>query len=186
MRKFSLLAGAGLLFALRLYAGNLGGDPTPAVWKEQHLDFLYRGITSRYSCDGLRDKMRLLLLELGARRDMKILATGCDYSLAPRFGNGPVPNLRVVFSAPALPDAAAKPLHPGDLAAVSASFQPFSVTADAFRRFDIGDCELVEEFARQILPKFTARDVKKDITCVPNQLSGMPFLLRGEVLKVSP
>jgi hypothetical protein len=186
MRKFLLLTGAGLMFALPLFAGELGGEPQPAVWKEQHLDFLYRGITSRYSCDGLRDKMRLLLLELGARRDPKIMATGCDYSLTPRFGRGPVPSVRVVFSAPVLPDAAAKPLHPGDLAPLSASFQPFTVTADAFRRFDIGDCELVEEFARQILPKFATRDVKKDITCVPNQSSAMPFLLRGEVLKVSP
>jgi hypothetical protein len=187
MRKFLVRAVAGLMFALPLYAGNLGGDPTPAVWKEQRLDFVYRGITSRYSCEGLRDKMRLLLLELGARRDLKISAMGCDYTVPPQFGKASVaPSLRIVFSAPALPDAAAKPLHPGDLAAVSAGFQPFRVTADAFRRFDIGDCELVEEFARQILPKFATRDVKKDITCVPNQLSGMPYLLLGEALKVSP
>ncbi len=47
--------------------------PFPAVWKEQHLEFSYMGRTARYSCEGLRDKMRSLLLDLGARRDL----TGC-------------------------------------------------------------------------------------------------------------
>ena len=34
------------------------GVPLAAVWREQHLDFYYMGRTSRYSCDGLRDKVR--------------------------------------------------------------------------------------------------------------------------------
>jgi len=55
------------------------------------------------------------------------------------------------LSAPALPDAAAKPLHPGDLSATDARFVAFAITSDAFRNMGIGDCELVEEFTRQIL-----------------------------------
>jgi hypothetical protein len=53
------------------------GNPMAAVWKEQHINFFYMGRTSRYSCEGLRDKVRAMLLELGARRDMNIAAVGC-------------------------------------------------------------------------------------------------------------
>jgi hypothetical protein len=90
-----------------------------------------------------------------------------------------------VFSAPALPDASLKPLHPGDLTAVDAHYEPFTLTSDAFRNYGVGDCELVEEFVRDILPHMSARDVKQDITCVPYQASGSRFWVRGEILRAA-
>ena len=48
------------------------------------------------------------------------------------------------------------------------------------------DCELVQEFSRQILPKLVTRSLKRDITCVPFQASGSRFLVRGEILKPLP
>ncbi len=162
------------------------GNPMPAVWKEQHIDFFYRGRTAQYSCDGLRDKVRALLIDLGARRDVKVVPIGCQGGAAgsPRGLN--LPSLNLTFSAPALPDAAAKPLHVGDLAATDARFEPFSIASDAFRNMGIGDCELVEEFARQILPKLAARGVRQDIACVPHGQNGSRFLVRGEILKTLP
>jgi hypothetical protein len=142
------------------------------------------GRTVRYSCDGLRDKVRALLLDLGARRDLKITAIGCDAD-RPR-NNSPSPSLSITFSAPALPNPAAKPLHEGDLAAADARFETFTITSDAFRNLGLGDCELVEEFARQILSKLATRDLKQDITCVPYQLSGSRFLVKGEILRPLP
>ena len=156
----------------------------PAVWKERHIDFFYRGRTARYSCDGLRDKVRAMLLDLGARRDAKVVAIGCEPDRV-RF-NSTGPSLNIIFSAPALPDAAAKPLRQGDLAATDARFEAFTITSDAFRNMGIGDCELVEEFTRQILPKLATRAVKRDITCVPDQQTGSRFLVRGEILKTLP
>jgi hypothetical protein len=150
------------------------GVPIAAVWKEQHLNFVYMGRTSRYSCDGLRDKVRAMLLDLGARRDIRISAVGCEGSMGP--------SLNIVVSTPALPNAAAKPLHPGDLAAVDARFETFTITSDPFRNMEM-DCELVEEFARQILPKLVTRELKKDITCVPYQQSRSRFLVRGKILR---
>lgn len=184
MRNVRLIAGFGLMFALPLWAGGAAtGTPLAAVWKEKHLEFLYIGRTARYSCEGLRDKMRALLLDLGARRDLKVSVVGCDESAPTRGSIGP--RLGIVFSSPALPDATAKPLHPGDLAGVDARFETFTLTSDAFRNYGIGDCELIEEFTRQILPKLTTRDVKQDITCLPNQFSGSRFFVRGEILKAA-
>ena len=184
MRTILLIVGVGVLFALPLRADEPVGSPLQAVWKEQHLEFSYMGRTARYSCQGLRDKMRSLLLDLGARRDLQVSLVGCNES-AP-LGRGYLgPRLSLTFSSPALPDTAAQPLHPGDLAAVSAHFEPFTLTSDAFRNYGVGDCELVEEFAKEILPHFSARDVKQDITCVPYQASGSRFWVRGEILRAA-
>ena len=142
------------------------------------------GRTSRYSCEGLRDKVRAMLLDLGARRDMRHHGAGLRRCRRRAGRPGSLgPSLNMVLSTPALPDAAAKPLHPGDLAAVDARFEPFTITSDAFRNMGIADCELVEEFARQILPKLATRNLKQDITCVPFEQSGSRFLVRGEVLR---
>jgi|SRR5450631_3963804 hypothetical protein len=185
MRAFWVLASVGLMFSLPLWAAGGGaGDPLPAVWKEQRLDFSYMGRTARYSCEGLRDKMRSLLLDLGARRDLKVSVLACDESAALRRGYVG-PRLSIVFSSPALPDAAAQPLRTGDLSAVDARYESFTLTSDAFRNYGVGDCELVEEFARQILPKLATKDVKQDITCVPYQASGSRFFVRGEILRAA-
>ena len=185
MRAFWVLAGVGLMFSLPLQAAGEGaGSPVLAVWKEQRLDFSYMGRTARYSCEGLRDKMRSLLLDLGARRDLKVSLLGCNESAPLRHGYlGP--RLNIVFSSPVLPDSAAQPLHAGDLSAVEARYESFTLTSDAFRNYGVGDCELVEEFARQILPKFATKDVKQDITCVPYQASGSRFFVRGEILRAA-
>jgi hypothetical protein len=182
MRTLLLIAVVGVLFALPLRAAAAVGSPLQAVWKEQHLEFSYMGRTARYSCQGLRDKMRSLLLDLGVRRDLQVLLLGCDES-AP-LGRGYLgPRLSLVFSSPALPEPSSKPLHPGDLTAVDARYESFTLTSDAFRNYGVGDCELVEEFAKEILPHLSARDVKQDITCVPYQTSGSRFWVRGEILR---
>jgi hypothetical protein len=185
MRAFWVLAGVGLMFSQPLWAaGEESGSRVPAVWKEHRLDFAYMGRTARYSCEGLRDKMRSLLLDLGARRDLKVSLLACDESAPLRHGYlGP--RLSIVFSSPALPDAAARPLRAGDVSVVAARYESFTLTSDAFRNYGVGDCELVEEFARQILPKFATKDVKQDITCVPYQSSGSRFFIRGEILRAA-
>jgi hypothetical protein len=184
MRTFWVIAGVGVLFGLPVWAADPVGSPLQAVWREQHLEFSYLGRTARYSCQGLRDKMTSLLLDLGARRDLQVSLLGCNES-AP-LGRGYLgPRLSLVFSSPALPDASAKPLHAGDLESVDAHYEPFTLTSDAFRNYGVGDCELVQEFTRDILPHLSARNVKQDITCVPYQASGSRFLVRGEILRAA-
>jgi hypothetical protein len=186
MRAFWVFASVGLMFTLPRWAAGEGGNSLPAVWKEQRFDFSYMGRTARYSCEGLRDKMRSLLLDLGARRDLQVSVLACNESESEPLRRGYVgPRLSIVFSSPALPDAAARPLHTRDLSPVDARYESFTLTSDAFRNYGIGDCELVEEFARQILPKLATRDVKQDITCVPYQGSGSRFFVRGEILRAA-
>ena len=93
---------------------------------------------------------------------------------------------RSIFPRPRCPTAGARPLREGDLAAVDARFQSFRIESDAFRNMGIGDCELVQQFAQQLLSKLTVRDVHQDIVCVPYQPSASRFLVRGEILKPLP
>jgi hypothetical protein len=165
------------------------GGPMPAVWKEQHVEFSYTGRTSRYSCDGLLEKVRAMLLDLGARRDVKLTPLHCadaEPMHGPMHGDGGGSRIKIVFSSPARPEAVDKPLHPGDLAVTDARFEPFTIMSDAFRNMGIGDCELVQEFTRQILPRLAVRDVRQDILCVPYKPSASRFFVRGEVFKSLP
>jgi hypothetical protein len=184
MRFIWVFAGLGLAAAACAWAAD-GGAPMAAVWKEQHLRFSYMGRTSRYSCDGLRDKVRAMLLDMGARRDLTITALGCDPAAAQAGPGSPGPSLNIGFSSPALPDPNARPMHT-DLAALHARFEAFTIGSDVFRNMSVADCELVEAFARQILPRLATRNVKQDITCVPYQQGGGRFLVRGEVLRSVP
>ena len=188
MRFLAGFAGAVLLLTAAGAAAPApeGGAPLAAVWKEQRLKFVYMGRTARYSCDGLRDKIRGMLLDLGARRDLRITTVSCDDSAPGTLLGSVGPSIALTFSSPALPDAGAQPPHRGDLGAVDARFEQFTIGRDVFRNMDIGDCELVQQFARQVLPKLAARGIKEDITCVPNQPSGSRFLVRGEVLRALP
>jgi hypothetical protein len=162
-------------------ATALPDGPIAAVWREHRVNFHYFGRTSLYSCDGLRDKVRALLIELGARRDLRITTAGC---IDLRFPN-PSAGLSIVFSVPTLASRQLAAARPGDLAPVEARYSAFTLTRDAFRNLDVGDCELIEEFAQQLLPKLSTRNVTQKITCVPHQLSGNSFLVRGLVLKAA-
>jgi hypothetical protein len=174
---------AGPAAQTRTPAGT--GDSMPAVWKERHVEFFYAGRTARYSCDGLLEKVRAMLLDLGARRDVKITPLRCA-DTERMHGDGGGSRIKIVFSSPAQPEAADKPLHKGDLVATDARFERFTITSDAFRNLGIGDCELVQEFTRQILPRLMVRDVRQDIVCVPYKPSVSRFFIRGEVLKSVP
>ena len=55
-----------------------------AVWKPQQVDFFFQSFTVFYTCDGLRGRLRKLLLAAGARpKDLKIQVNGCDSSDTP-------------------------------------------------------------------------------------------------------
>ena len=55
--------------------------PPPAhvagAWQEHKYSFQYMGFTSTYSCDGLADKLKVLLLAAGARADVKSQPGAC-------------------------------------------------------------------------------------------------------------
>jgi hypothetical protein len=179
------LAVAGLLRTMDASAGDATGGAVAAdtrvsaVWKAETLHFLYLGRTARYSCIGLEDKMQTLLLALGARRDLSVHAQGCHVAERLTQGASVGPSVNIVFSSP----VPAPPSPGGDVGTLDARFEPFSLANDAMHNMQSADCELVQQFVQQILPKLATRNVKTDISCSPHETSGGSFMIRGEVLR---
>jgi hypothetical protein len=55
-----------------------------AAWTQQKFDFTALGFQSRYSCFGLTDYIKRILLELGARKDDLVVGeVGCGFGTPP-------------------------------------------------------------------------------------------------------
>jgi len=147
----------------------------PAVWTLHEVDLQYMGFTTRYTCSGLKSKVRLLLKHMGVREDVKILERGCE------FGYQKVadfPRLKISFYAPTLPEPGDR--DPGE--PVLGVWKPVTIKRNVPKGLEMGDCELVEIFRDRVISKFLTRDVQGDVNCIPHQLVGNRIDLRFEVL----
>lgn len=168
-----LAAILGLLLCSTAYPDS-GDGGQPAVWAQKEFQFTYLGITTKYSCDGLRDKMRTILLELGARKqDLKISDWGCATL------NGrpdPFPGVAVKMSVLVPADS------PGAAQTVPGHWKAVKLQLDRSSLSEAGECELVEQVKQKVLPVFTTRNVDLRNNCVPHQLTPGGTLLTAEVL----
>jgi hypothetical protein len=156
-------------------AEDTGLEEAAAAWKKHEVDLLYMGFTTRYSCGGLKSKVKLLLKHLGARDDIKILERGCEfgYQYVADF-----PRLEITFYAPELPEPGARAVG----TPVLGVWKPVVIKRNSPRGLEMGDCELVEIFRDRVIPRFLTRNVAGDINCIPHQLVGNRIDLRFEVL----
>jgi hypothetical protein len=149
--------------------------PTWVVWTPKELRFVYMGFTSHYSCDGLRDKMRAILLQLGARSDLTVQEVPCSGS-AGRPTEFPGVTVKMNVLTPwdaATSNAAATPLP--------AHWKVIDISTDRDPLREAGDCELIEQVKSRVLPLFTARNVEYHSTCIPHQLQVGGTELKPEV-----
>jgi len=187
-RLISATVAAAAVFSLSLAGGVLAEPPAPSnaaqspppawgVWTPKEFRFIYMGFTSHYSCDGLADKMRSILLQLGARPDLRIRQMPCSGALGrPTEFPGVTVNMNV--------------LVPWDATSATATVTPvpaqwkmmeLSTERDPLR--EAGDCELIEQVKAHVLPLFSTRNVDFRSTCVPNQLQIGGTRLNAEVLR---
>ena len=155
------------------------GEPQSAVWTEKELTFVYQGFTTRYSCDGLRDKVRTVLLDLGAeKKGLKVMQLGCS---SPTGRPDPFPGVRVKMRVlqPADSPEAAKAADPTP---VAAHWKPVDLKLRDNFTTDSGECELVEQIRQKIVPSFAARNVDLQTTCIPHQATAARPILKMEVL----
>lgn len=154
--------------------------PVQAVWAPKQLRFTYMGFTSKYSCDGLTDKVRSALLRLGARPDLKTMPIGCTEG----FGRvSPFPAVSATLNV--LQPVGEKAPPPGT-PTVSAHWKRVDLVPQGDPLHAAGDCELTEQIKERILPLFTVRNVEYSSTCVPNQLQVGGTRLSAEVLIADP
>ena len=157
-------------------AAESAAQPEFAVWTPKEAEFTYMGFTTHYTCDGLRDTIREMLLQLGARKDdLKVTEEPCSGN--PDRPN-PFPGVRIKMSV--LQPAPAQ-LSP-DTSMVEAHWKPVKLPYRETGINAAGQCELIEQFNQKILPLFTTRNVDVRASCVPHQLEPLGTKLQAEVL----
>jgi hypothetical protein len=177
MKVTVLLGRLGLLLAL-VAPATQADQPLMASWARQEVQLAYMGFTTRYSCDGLVDKTRLLLKHVGVRPDFKVSGMGCrGLSQITEF-----PRVKIVFFTPVIPAANSKDVGEP----VPATWHKVTITHHRPRDLELGDCELVEQFRDRVLPLLTTRNVVDEISCIPHQLAGGVINLQFEVLRGLP
>ncbi len=167
-------------------AAAQSSEPVQAIWKPQEFTFHYQSFTTFYSCDSLESKLEQILKQVGAEAVVKVRSPDC--------GRGPVrqpsADIQLISPVEATPDALAE-LKRGDtrreLAARVAGKtkeleemeKPFAaqwqrVTVGRSRKaagLENGDCELLDQVRKKILPKLAVRVVKENSPCPPNSPS---------------
>jgi hypothetical protein len=180
-RKLAAVIGGALLPVLFVPRIASADEPTaePGTWQKHQYNFAYMGFTSTYSCDGLADKLKLLLISAGARPDVKSNPGACSrgFGQPDKFARA---DLTFYTLSPGGPDMASgkKP--------VNGLWRPVTFAAHSPRDLATGDCELIEQFLHSVLPMFTTRNVDDHTTCVPYQESGSVIGLRFESFAAMP
>jgi hypothetical protein len=181
------------------------GEESPSVeafWNAYEFDFAYQGFTTHYSCDGLRDKVRYMLEQIGAREGFKVRARGCGMNGGPtRF-----PRVRITAALPMAAttanlaelekDADRRELiarvrgESADLAEVGSRFaarvEVVHLASKGSRRLDAGDCELLEQVRDHLLPKLGLEVKGDDLNCIPHQMRIGEVSLDVRTLKAIP
>lgn len=165
----TLAAIGASMFAL---PSNAADESAVGTWQKHEYTLHYMGFTTIYSCDGLEEKMRELLLWAGARADAKSSASGCDrgFGMPSKFASA-----YISFYA-----LAAAPAGTGD--GVAATWRKVQWGPHHPQQLADGDCELVEQFRDQVLPMFTTRALNNRTRCVPHELNPGDLDLGFEVL----
>ena len=170
-RTLALLLGS--LMATSLVGAAARADTsTPGSWQQHEYTFNFFGFTTTYSCQGLEDKLKVLLQMSGAGPGMKVNSP-CTR------GYG-VPD-KLVFAYLTF-----STLQPGATSDGEAGqWRHVALSPRHPFEFDYGDCELIEQFRDKLLPMFATRNLTNNVTCVPHQ-SGTNFNLSYDVFAPTP
>lgn len=173
-----LLACAYIMIAAPVATMATDGESVEAVWKAQQMSFEYRGYSTSYSCQSLEDKLELILRTVGAREDVQLRGYACDEQIGiARFQvslQSPVvaseQNIRELTTHDAKDELIARVngeelSSAADLQRFTAVWKTVSFARDRRMRLERGDCELVQQLRRQILPRMSVQIVKDNVRC---------------------
>jgi hypothetical protein len=145
-----------------------------SVWRHHQTTFIYSGITALYTCDGLEEKVRVLLLYLGARADLKVHALGCSPGL-----DRPSRNALVSIDFYSLAAA-----DPGATQTVKGQWVGFTVMPGRPIWMGDGECELMDQLKDLLTKSFSMRNLDYRTTCVTHQTTIADYSIKGEILEM--
>jgi hypothetical protein len=169
-----------------------------AVWKPQRINFVYRGYSTLYSCRGLQEKLEKILTTVGARGGIQLRAYSCDDELA-------IARFQIALASPVEATAEnvdaltnydsqdaliarvrGERLASGeDLQRFPAVWKTISFARSREMRLAPGDCELVEQLRRHILPRMSVQIVSDQVRCSHFGNIGKPRLTVSALVPVA-
>ena len=167
-----------------------------AVWKPQRMNFVYRGYSTLYTCSGLQQKLRRILRTVGARGGLELRAYSCDDDLATaRFQialTSPVeatPENVEQLTADSRAELVARVRgdqlpSAEDLERFPAVWKTISFARSREMKLAPGDCELVQQLRRHILPRMTVQIVSDQVRCSQFGNIGKPQLTVSALVPV--
>ena len=168
-----------------------------AVWKPQRINFVYRGYSTLYSCSGLQDKLERILATVGARDHVELRAYSCDDALSiARFQialASPVEatpeNLQELTSYDTHDELVARVrgeqlASAEDLPRFPAVWKTISFARSREMRLEPGDCELVQQLRRHVLPHMSVQIVSDRVRCSEFGNIGRPQLTVSALVPV--
>jgi hypothetical protein len=168
-----------------------------AVWKPQRINFVYRGYSTLYSCSGLQAKLEKILTTVGARGGIALRAYSCDDELSTaRFQivlASPVEATQENVAALTTYDAHEELVarlrgeqlaSAEDLPRFPAVWKTISFARSREMRLEPGDCELVQQLRRQILPRMSVQIVSDRVRCSSFGNIGRPQLTVSALVPV--
>lgn len=169
-----------------------------AVWKPQRMNFVYRGYSTLYSCRGLQDKLEKILTTVGARDSIQLRAYSCDDELA-------IARFQIVLTSPveATPEnvqalttydtqdelvarvRGERLASAEDVQRFPAVWKTISFARSREMRLAPGDCELVDQLRRHILPRMSVQIVNDQVRCSQFGNIGKPRLTVSALVPVT-
>lgn len=191
LATFATLCALSGLLPIARAAEPAAPQPVQAIWKDQELAFFFQTQTTFYSCGSLEAKLERILKILGATAKVRVRSVDCQS--AGQIAR--MPRVIVTVRAPveATPEALAErdkdkskrelvervrgeKEDPEALAPFPAQWQRVSLSRGK-ASLEPGDCELIDELRRKVLPKLSVRLVKDNTHCTPHQVTlGQPRL----------
>lgn len=181
MRQLNLCVSVAWVAALSIGVSAASEQPMqptgasePAVWQHHKELINYYGVTETYTCTGIEDKVRELLLYFGARKDGLKVTPLCSRQLAPMHQVF----VRVEFDSLAPAGGASN----GGGGEVNGQWADLHVlpTDPLFR--DRGECELFQHLKEVLMKDFTVRDVHYRTDCTPYETTLQDYSITGQVL----
>ena len=176
---------SGVLFLTALCAGSLlplaafaeqKELSAQARWRAQEIRYTYNGITNAYNCDSAEQRLRAILIALGAHERTQVKARGCEpRGVAISFF------ITITTATPVLLGSASAGTSSGpeqrallttlDLKpdeTFVAELKVIDMSQQRQLKLQSGDCELLRGLRNNVLPQLSMKVIRDNISCNSN------------------